>query len=104
MSDPVVTDISKKHNKTTAQVLLRNMVQRGIAVIPKSSTPSRIKENIQVNIAVIPKSSTPSRMKENMQVNIASVIALLKTLGRFQHFGGGHRTPSMATVVLQEQS
>jgi diketogulonate reductase-like aldo/keto reductase len=44
-----VAEISKKHHKTPAQVLLRNLVQRGIAVVPKSATPARIKENMQVN-------------------------------------------------------
>nr|CAD7401748.1 unnamed protein product [Timema cristinae] len=48
VNDPVVLKIAKNHNKTPAQILLRQIVQRGIVVIPKSSNPGRIRENFQV--------------------------------------------------------
>ncbi|XP_063220880.1 1,5-anhydro-D-fructose reductase-like [Bacillus rossius redtenbacheri] len=48
LSDPVVLSIAEKHSKTASQVLLRHIVQRGIAAVPKSMHPSRIKENFQV--------------------------------------------------------
>nr|CAD7205503.1 unnamed protein product [Timema douglasi] len=48
LQDPVVLKIAKNHNKTPAQILLRQIVQRGIVVIPKSSNPGRQKENFQV--------------------------------------------------------
>ena len=38
----------KAHGKTTAQVMLRWGLQHGRSVIPKSTKPSRIKENINV--------------------------------------------------------
>ncbi|KAK2583737.1 hypothetical protein KPH14_009655 [Odynerus spinipes] len=45
---PVVLEIANKHGKTPAQVLLRHLVQQGIIVIPKSSSPDRIKSNINI--------------------------------------------------------
>lgn len=45
---PVVEEIAKKHGKTTGQVLLRFLTQRGIPVIPKSTTPERIEKNIDI--------------------------------------------------------
>ncbi|XP_063222721.1 1,5-anhydro-D-fructose reductase-like [Bacillus rossius redtenbacheri] len=48
LHDPTVLHIARKHSKTPAQVLLRHTVQRGIAVIPKSSDATRIRENLQV--------------------------------------------------------
>lgn len=48
MTNPVVQEIAKKHNKTVAQVLLRHTVQKGIAAIPKSTNPERLRQNIDI--------------------------------------------------------
>eukprot|EP00301_Raphidiophrys_heterophryoidea_P008965 c13262_g1_i1.p1 GENE.c13262_g1_i1~~c13262_g1_i1.p1 ORF type:complete len:673 (-),score=161.66 c13262_g1_i1:149-2137(-) len=49
--DPVVTTIATKHKVTPAQIVLGWAVQRGISVIPKSSSIARLKENLaSVNI------------------------------------------------------
>ncbi|TFK19277.1 D-xylose reductase [Coprinopsis marcescibilis] len=44
---PVITALATKYEKTPAQVLLRWASQRGLAVIPKSSSPQRLKENLE---------------------------------------------------------
>ncbi|MEV0975316.1 aldo/keto reductase [Streptomyces sp. NPDC049915] len=45
---PAIVAIAQKHGRTPAQVVLRWHLQLGNVVIPKSVTPSRIKENIAV--------------------------------------------------------
>lgn len=44
----IVVKIAKRHKKTTAQVLLRYVAQLGIAVIPKSVNPDRIRANFEI--------------------------------------------------------
>jgi len=46
LDEPVVIDIAKKYGKTPVQVLLNWGVNRGYCVIPKSITPSRIRDNL----------------------------------------------------------
>ncbi|XP_075983122.1 aldo-keto reductase family 1 member A1 [Anticarsia gemmatalis] len=43
-----VQRIAQAHDRTPAQVLLRYNLQRGLASIPKSTNPARIKQNISV--------------------------------------------------------
>ncbi|MEO1485351.1 MAG: aldo/keto reductase [Bacteroidota bacterium] len=43
-----LAEIGNKYDKSPVQVSLRWLVQRGVAVIPKSVTPNRIKENINI--------------------------------------------------------
>ncbi|MCW7944128.1 oxidoreductase [Streptomyces hygroscopicus] len=45
---PAIVAIAQKHGRTPAQIVLRWHLQLGNIVIPKSVTPSRIKENIDV--------------------------------------------------------
>jgi 2,5-diketo-D-gluconate reductase A len=48
LEEPVLEEIAARHERTTAQVVLRWHVQLGNVVIPKSVTPSRIEENFQI--------------------------------------------------------
>ncbi|KAI0417062.1 2,5-diketo-D-gluconic acid reductase A [Xylaria grammica] len=43
--DKTLAKLAQKHGKTEAQVLLRWSLQKGLLPLPKSVTPSRIKEN-----------------------------------------------------------
>ena len=45
LNDPVLKKIAEKHGKSTAQVILRWDLQRGIITIPKSTHQVRIKED-----------------------------------------------------------
>lgn len=47
-SEPAVVLLSQKYGKTPAQILLRFLTQKGIAVIPRSTQPEHIKENFEV--------------------------------------------------------
>jgi diketogulonate reductase-like aldo/keto reductase len=52
LNNPTVLKIAEQHAKTSAQILLRHIVQRGIAVIPKSTNPERIQQNLQVRCII----------------------------------------------------
>lgn len=45
---PLLEELARKYKKTVSQVVLRWDIQMGIAAIPKSSNPSRIKENADI--------------------------------------------------------
>lgn len=47
-AQPALRAIAEKHGKTTAQVILRWHLQRGIVVIPKSTHMERMEENFNV--------------------------------------------------------
>lgn len=46
--NPVLVQIAEKYKKTTAQIILRWHIQRGVVVIPKSTHKARMKENLNV--------------------------------------------------------
>ena len=46
--DPVVGSIGESYGKTSAQVLIRYAIERGLIVIPKSVTKSRLAANADV--------------------------------------------------------
>jgi 2,5-diketo-D-gluconate reductase A len=48
IDNPIVKQIAKSHNKTPAQIALRQQVQRGIIVIPKSVHKDRMKQNLDI--------------------------------------------------------
>jgi 2,5-diketo-D-gluconate reductase A len=48
LDDPVITEIAQRVGRTAAQVVLRWHMQLGTIVFPKSTTPSRIRENFDL--------------------------------------------------------
>lgn len=48
LNDKTITEIAGAHGKSSAQVILRWDLQRGVIVIPGSSNPEHIKENISL--------------------------------------------------------
>ncbi|MHA3065911.1 aldo/keto reductase [Lacticaseibacillus saniviri] len=47
-SNPILTAIGAKYNKSVAQVILRWLVEQGIIVLAKSTKPERMKQNLDV--------------------------------------------------------
>lgn len=48
LNNETIVDIAKNHNVSSAQVILRWNLQRGVVVIPGSSNPDHIKENTEI--------------------------------------------------------
>ena len=48
LGDPVISEIAKAHDVSSAQVILRWNLQKGVVVIPDSSNPDHIRENTEL--------------------------------------------------------
>ncbi|XP_052757069.1 aldo-keto reductase AKR2E4-like [Galleria mellonella] len=48
VNDPILIKMADRYNKTTPQIVLRYLVQRGVIPIPKSVNKERIEQNIDV--------------------------------------------------------
>lgn len=48
IDDPVVGAIARRHGRTPAQVILRWHLQLGTVVIPKTTSPERMRENLEI--------------------------------------------------------
>lgn len=48
LADPMLAHIAEEHDRTTAQVMLRWLVQRGIVPVVKSTNPARMRQNLDV--------------------------------------------------------
>lgn len=48
LTDPIITAIAERLDRSPAQVILRWHVQSGLSAVPKSATPARLAENLDV--------------------------------------------------------
>lgn len=48
LENETVLKIATRLNKTPAQILLRWIIERGVATIPKSTNPERLKQNLNI--------------------------------------------------------
>ena len=48
LGDKTITEIAKAHGVSSAQVILRWNLQKGVVVIPGSSNPDHIRENLDL--------------------------------------------------------
>lgn len=48
LEQPIVREVAQRHGKSPAQVALRWAIQRGTAVIPKTTRPERLEENLAI--------------------------------------------------------
>ncbi len=48
LSESILNEIGEKYNKTSAQVILRWLIQRDIVALVKTNSPNRAKENINI--------------------------------------------------------
>lgn len=80
-TNEVLAGIASAHGKSVAQVVLRWLIQRGVVVIPKSVTPSRMAENFDVF---------------GFELS-ADEMALIAALEGGQSLFFDHRTPEAAT-------
>ncbi len=48
LGDEVISEIAEAHHVSSAQVILRWNLQKGVVVIPGSSNPDHIKENTEL--------------------------------------------------------
>ncbi|KAK9476291.1 NADP-dependent oxidoreductase domain-containing protein [Lipomyces japonicus] len=62
--DPRLQALVKKYHKTPAQILIRWSLERGLIPLPKSTTPSRIKENSEVFDFNLDKADVESLMTD----------------------------------------
>ncbi|KAJ6646473.1 Aldo-keto reductase family 1 member B10 [Pseudolycoriella hygida] len=80
--DDSVIEIGRKYNKTSAQVVLRYLIQCGSIPIPKSQT----KERIQQNIDVFDFELNSDEMSVLDQFNTGHRIALLPALKHSKYY------------------
>nr|XP_061790218.1 aldo-keto reductase family 1 member A1-B-like isoform X2 [Nerophis lumbriciformis] len=88
LDEPLLAALAGKYGKSPAQILLRWQTQRGVAAIPKSVTPSRIRENFQV----FDFSLSPDEMSDvtALDKKWRYILPVVQVDGRFVPRDAGH--------------
>lgn len=84
LTNPVLTALAERYNKTVQQVALRYLIQRGIIAIPKSTHTERMKQNLDVFDFAL----TPEDMES------------IRPLDKPADFRWSHRNPELVKFLL----
>lgn len=84
LTNPVLTALAERYNKTVQQVALRYLIQRGIIAIPKSTHTERMKQNLDVFDFAL----TPEDMES------------IRPLDKLADFRWSHRNPELVKFLL----
>ena len=84
LTNPVLTALAERYNKTVQQVALRYLIQRGIIAIPKSPHTERMKQNLDVFDFAL----TPEDMES------------IRPLDKPDDFRWSHRNPELVKFLL----
>lgn len=74
VDDPIVRFVAKSRGNTPGQVILRWLLQHGIAVIPRSSNIDRLRENLEV-LSMSALTPTEMHILDTIQYLIDSPVA-----------------------------
>jgi alcohol dehydrogenase (NADP+) len=77
LEDPSVAAVARKHAATPAQVLLAWAMEKGVAVIPKSVNPARLRENLAA---------------AELQLDAGDMVAIDKLERGHRYYNGGNWT------------
>lgn len=84
LTNPVLTALAERYNKTVQQVALRYLIQRSIIAIPKSTHTERMKQNLDVfDFALTPED-----------------IESIRPLDKPDDFRWSHRNPELVKFLL----
>lgn len=84
LTNPVLTALAERYNKTVQQVALRYLIQRDIIAIPKSTHTERMKQNLDVFDFAL----TPEDMES------------IRPLDKPTDFRWSHRNPELVKFLL----
>lgn len=84
LTNPVLTALAERYNKTVQQVALRYLIQRSIIAIPKSTHTERMKQNLDVFDFAL----TPEDMES------------IRPLDKPADFRWSHRNPELVKFLL----